>query len=192
MKSIYNICNDRKIENAKRHLCLGFVLLIFIFVSGNCTAELPREKTMDRTEANELVRAFGKAYGISGVSLNEEDLAGLDGPFGSIYFEFDQQKGSLKCWALIQSFFEDKDLDPAVLKALLEEPKRGTDSGGGTVEYMPRDAKAKSPGKLFLVREYSKPIHKEAFINHIDKLGLASQLWMRHVIRRVAKEVYGK
>lgn len=67
-------------------------------------------------------------------------------------------------------------------------PKRGTFTGGGTVEFRADNADS---GSLFLSRSYTAPTDPARFVEDTDGLMRAAKYWAAKVLPAIAARVFG-
>lgn len=72
-----------------------------------------------------------------------------------------------------------------LIEAFHEEERRGTNTGGGSVEFLPEN------GGLYLGRTYTQRTEPARFIEETNKLGQAATYWAQEVFPAVATKVFG-
>ena len=135
---------------------------------------------MHQNEALAMVQEFLEAHGLdeSAASSPEDGSQDEEAVWQpDIAFQVDAESGKLKCWALIFQF--DRPPSDGFLCACLEEADRGADTGGGTVEYDPRDR------GLYLTRSYTSRIGVVQLSADLRRLQEASEAWGDEVLDRV-------
>lgn len=137
---------------------------------------------MTLEEAQRLVQSFMRAHGdTEGSGLNAKGFGGAALGESQVYFEHSADSGALKCSALIYRFRDAPR--PGVIDGFRDEEKRGTDTGGGKVDY---ETENKS---LFLSRTYGVLPSEQQFKDDLDRLLEASLTWGEEVFNRVADRV---
>jgi hypothetical protein len=138
---------------------------------------------MTLEEAQRLVQSFIQAHGgdAQASGLNAKGFGGAALGEAQLYFEHVKDSGALKCSALIYRF---RDAPRAgLIEAFRDEEKKGTDTGGGKVDY---ETENKS---LFLSRTYGVLPAAQQFKEDMDRLVEASLTWGEEVFERVADRV---
>ena len=137
---------------------------------------------MTRDEAQRLVQAFFRSYGVQSPGLNAKNLGGAMVGEGQVFFEYRPQRRDLWCGALIYRFRAKPK--PGVLEAFRAEGK-ATDAGGGTLEYDPEG------GGLYLSRVYTRTVPGTRFRADMGRLIQASRVWSVEVLPRAADRAFG-
>lgn len=139
---------------------------------------------LSREDAVLLAQAALAAHQIQGSpGLNAQDYGGFDRGDQPVVFEYDADNKVLTVSALCYRFH--KPPRPGLLEAYHEEEKRGTDTGGGSVDY-----RADSGG-LFLSRSYTRNTDPGRFVEDTDSLMRAGKYWASHVLPAAAEKVFG-
>lgn len=137
---------------------------------------------MHQDEALKMVEEFIEAHGLgeaatSSTEAEIEPEAEEAGWQPDIAFKVDAESGELKCWALIFQF--SQALSAGFIAACLEEASRGADTGGGIVEYDPKDK------GLYLTRSYTSRIGVAQLSADLQRLQDASEVWGEEVLDKV-------
>jgi hypothetical protein len=135
---------------------------------------------MHQDDALAMVEEFLKAHGLdesaaSSTKAGSEDEGAVWQP--DIAFQVDPESGELKCWALIFQF--SRPTSAGFLAACLEEASKGADTGGGAVEYDPKDT------GLYLTRTYTSRVGVAQLSADLQRLQEAGELWGDEVLDRV-------
>ncbi|CAM4412795.1 hypothetical protein COEX109129_23790 [Corallococcus exiguus] len=138
---------------------------------------------MTLEEAQRLVQSFIRGHGgdAQASGLNAKGFGGAALGDAQVYFEHVKDSGALKCSALIYRFRDAPR--PGVIDGFRDEEKKGTDTGGGKVDY---ETENKS---LFLSRTYGVVPSEQQFKEDVDRLVEASLVWGDEVFNRVADRV---
>lgn len=138
---------------------------------------------MKADEARRVVQEFMKSLGqTNSEGLNERGFGGAVVDLAQVYFEYRAWEEDLKASALIYKF--SKPPKPGIIEGFQEEEKKGTDTGGGKVDY--EDANK----GLYLSRSYTKAPTPEAFQKDMQQLMKASLVWGDEVLKRVSAKVF--
>ena len=138
---------------------------------------------MTRDQANKMVQSFFRVHGVESVGLNDKNLGGAAVGEAQIYFEYQPQRESLKCSALVYRF--QAEPRPGIIEAFkLEEQSEPANTGGGTVDYEPENK------GLYLSREYLETVSELDFAESLGELMKASRVYGDEVLDRVASKVF--
>jgi hypothetical protein len=131
-----------------------------------------------------LAQAALRAHGLpNSPGLNAQNYGGFDGWDGPVVFEYDPVRQMLTVLALCYRF--RKPPRPGVIAGFQEEERRGTDTGGGAVEFR------SDSGGLFLTRSYRHKTDPRRFVEETDELMRAARYWADEVLPNVADRVFG-
>ncbi|AEI65491.1 hypothetical protein [Corallococcus macrosporus] len=140
---------------------------------------------MTREEAQMLAQAFLAANGNpNSVGINPQGFGGVALGDAQLYFEWHDKEQALECSALIHRFRDNPK--PGILEGFQDEQKKGTDTGGGTVDFEPENK------SLFLSRTYTTAPQIPIFNDDMKRLMKASLEWSSTVLNRVADRVFGR
>lgn len=160
----------------------GITFALYAYAGGVLArAARVRETNMTRVEAERLLRSLADAYGVSvGRLFDGRDVAGMMLGGAELFFQYDENRRSLWCGALVYRFRSEPK--PGVLEAFFEEEKEGVDVPGsdGALEYR------EETRSLLLARTYDASPAAEEFIEDVKRLAEASLLWARDAVPRVA------
>ncbi len=138
---------------------------------------------MTREEAQRVVKDFMNSLGqTNSPGLNEKGFGGAVVDMAQLYFEYRDWEQDLKASALIYKF--SKEPKPGIREGFQEEEKKGTDTGGGKVDY-----EEENKG-LYLSRTYTAAPASKAFQDDMHKLMKASLVWGDDVLKRVSSKVF--
>lgn len=152
--------------------------------SRGLAAAAPAEGNMTRDEAIRLSQGYAEAHGVKkSPGLNDKNLGGLEVGGQTVYYEYQPEAKRLECGALIYRF--NKPPRDKVLEGFRAEEAAGTDTGGGTLYYEPRNQ------GLFLRRYYRSTVPQDQFNRDVDRLRKAASVWADEVLDRVATKVFG-
>jgi hypothetical protein len=137
---------------------------------------------MSRDAAVKMIKGFLAAYKVQSTGLNEKNLGGADIEGRRVFFEYQPEKNTLRSLATVYCF--RKPPKPGVIEGFKKEAEGGTDTGGGTVEYV-SDSRC-----LFLGRSYTQAVSDAQFTKDNQRLLLAAKIWSEQVVERVATKVF--
>ena len=140
---------------------------------------------MTRDEAQRVVKDLMTSLKqTSSEGLNAKGFGGVVVGLAQLYFEYRDWEQDLKASALIYKFKDEPK--PGILEGFQAEEKKGTDTGGGKVDY------EKENKGLYLSRAYTTAPSSEAFQKDMDRLMKASLVWGDAVLKRVSSSVFKK
>lgn len=145
--------------------------------------QITTQGTLSREDAVSMIKALFAAYKIDSPGLNSNNLGGIETLAQPIYFEYLPGKQALHVFALCYRF--RKPPRDGLIEAFHEEERRGTNTGGGSVEFLPEN------GGLYLGRTYTQRTEPARFIEETNKLGQAATYWAQEVFPAVATKVFG-
>lgn len=144
-------------------------------------------------DADNLVKAFFRAHEkvsapagtVEPPALNAKGFGAAQVGEGEIFFEYHPDTKALECSALVYRFRNPPR--PGILDGFKDELTRGTDAGGGEVDFEPEN------GGLFLTKLYADRPDALSFVEEVNALTRASVVWAKDVVPRVAQRViHGK
>ncbi|MFP2905644.1 hypothetical protein ACLESD_11420 [Pyxidicoccus sp. 3LFB2] len=143
----------------------------------------PENTPLTRESARRLVQGYlGEEGTPPSTGINVQGFGGISTGGASVYFEWNEEAGSLECSALVYRFREPPK--PGVIDSFHAEQREGTDTGGGTVDYEPENR------GLFLSRTYTRMPTEREFAKDMRRLMKASLKWGDEVLDRVASRVF--
>jgi len=138
---------------------------------------------MTRDDAVRLVKAVFRAVGQESPGLNEKGFGGLMLGLAQVFFEHQPPSGALLGRAHIYTF--RKEPRPGALESLQAEENAGTNTGGGSFEFIPENRGA------FLTRAYAEPLDEAVFVQQIGEMGAASLEWRDGALQRAFEKARG-
>lgn len=140
-------------------------------------------EAMKREEAAQTVGTFLEANGARGGAglFKGGDVVGVMLGRAELFFEYDEDAGTLHCAALIYRF--RREPRPGRLQRFFQYDAGGAaDLSGGSLEYR------EETRSLLLGRTYLEPVPRAEFAADMKRLAEASLVWADDIVERVSAD----